>query len=80
MRHDDILVTVDGGVIQGIWSRGEKCRAVVIDWDAEGAFEEDLVNIGGDQAFVDEHPVHELSQLHPDVLSAFDAALKDGGE
>lgn len=51
MNSDRIVIVIEDGVIRNVYSR-DKREVTIIDWDTDGADEEDIKEVLGSEAYI----------------------------
>lgn len=85
MPKAQIVINVQGGIVQDVFASLPDLDVIVVDWDGEGVdprsphMVEIATPYGSDKAFVVDFPVEPLSQLAgTEVEQAIDAAYASG--
>ena len=85
MAKHQLVINMNGGLVQDVFCSMPGIQVLVVDWDVEGACPGDpgIVDVplrdGSSQAWVSDFPVTSLNQLAgTDVEAAIDAACQQG--
>lgn len=74
IAKDSIIIFVDGGIVQDVFTNSSQTY-VLIDYDTEGASEEELHDIDGDDAYVEVYVGYNGESLSEDTLKTVNRLL-----